>query len=121
MSRFPPRFQAWTFPRARVSGAVNNAYHRLSRAYPDPLDPDFVPLDITRLFSVTNLPSYRLLVDMTDLDGARIVITTGQAGNPFDGHDADQIDPWRSGETLPFRFTSEAVAAATVTTLSMAP
>ncbi|MGK2850620.1 MAG: penicillin acylase family protein [Candidatus Limnocylindrales bacterium] len=104
-----------------TAGAVNNAYYRLSRAYPDPLDPEFVPVDITRLFSVTNLPSYRLLIDMTDLDGARVVITTGQAGNPFDRHYTDQIDPWRSGETLPFPFTPEAVTAATVTTLTLTP
>lgn len=52
---------------------------------------------------------------------ARIVITTGQAGNPFDRHYADQIDPWRNGETLPFPFSSEAVAAATVTTMTMTP
>lgn len=104
-----------------AAGAVDNAYYRLGRAYPDPLDPDFVPLDITRLFSVTNLPSYRLLIDLTDVDGARVVTTTGQAGNPFDRHYADQIDPWRSGETLPFPFTREAVAAATVATLTLTP
>ena len=36
----------------------------------------------TELFTVTNLPSYRLAIDMSDLDGARIVITTGQSGQP---------------------------------------
>ncbi len=104
-----------------AAGAVNNTYYRLSRAYPDPLDPDFQPLGVTELFSVTNLPSYRLLIDMTDLDGARIVITTGQAGNPFDRHYTDQIDPWRRGDTLPLPFTRSAIDEATVTTLTLTP
>ena len=104
-----------------AAGAVNNTYYRLSRAYPDPLDPDFQPLHVTELFSVTNLPSYRLLIDMADLDGARIVITTGQAGNPFDRHYTDQIDPWRRGATLPLPFTRSAIDEATVTTLTLRP
>ena len=104
-----------------AAGAVNNTYYRLSRAYPDPLDPDFQPLDVTELFSVTNLQSYRLLIDMADLDGARIVITTGQAGNSFDRHYTDQIDPWRRGDTLPLPFTRSAIDEATVTTLTLTP
>ena len=36
----------------------------------------------TRCSTVTNLPSYRLAIDMSDVDGARIIITTGQSGNP---------------------------------------
>ena len=58
---------------------------------------------------------------MTDLDGARIVITTGQAGNPFDAHYRDQIEPWRTGDTLPLPFTRDAIAKATVATLTLQP
>jgi penicillin amidase len=70
---------------------------------------------------VTNLPSYRLTIDMGDLDSARIVITTGQAGNPFDRHYNDQIDQWRRGETVPLPFTPEAIARAAVSTLTLTP
>ena len=73
------------------------------------------------LFTVTNLPSYRLVIDMTDLDGARIVITTGQSGHPFDRHYTDQIDAWRTGGTLPLPFTEAAIGAATVATLTLEP
>lgn len=58
------------------------------------------------------LPSYRLL-DMTDLDGARIVLMSGQSGDPFDRHYNDNINRWRLGETLSFPFTATAVEAAT--------
>ena len=102
-------------------GAIDASYYRLSRAYPDPDDPDFKPLGMDGLFTVTNLPSYRLLIDMSDLDRARIVITTGQSGHPFDRHYTDQIEPWRTGSTLPLPFTPAAIDAATVTTLALQP
>jgi penicillin amidase len=104
-----------------ADGAIDASYYRLSRAYPDPEDPDFQPLGIDGLFTVTNLPSYRLVMDMSDLDGARIVITTGQSGLPFDRHYSDQIEPWRTGTTLPLPFTPAAVDAATVATLTLEP
>jgi penicillin G amidase len=104
-----------------AAGAVNASYYRLSRAYPDPTDPEFQPLAIDQLFSITSLPSYRLVVDLSDLDGARIVITTGQSGNPFDSHYGDQIEAWRTGEMLPLPFTRDAVTAAAVATLTLEP
>ncbi len=58
---------------------------------------------------------------MADLDGARIVITTGQSGNPYASHYDDQIEPWRTGETLALPFGRDAVAAATVATLTLSP
>ena len=104
-----------------ADGAVNASYYQLRRAYPDPEDPDFEPLGMDGLFTVTNLPSYRLAMDMSDLDGARIVITTGQSGLPFDRHYADQIGPWINGTTLPLPFTPAAIDAATVATLTLEP
>jgi penicillin amidase len=106
---------------AGAAGAIDNTYYRLGRAYPDPTDPAFKPLGINGLFTVTNLPSYRLVVDLRDLDGARLVITTGQSGNPFDHHYNDQIDPWRKGQLLPLPFTPTAIRAATVSTLTLTP
>ena len=70
---------------------------------------------------MTNMPSYRLAIDMSDLDGARIIITTGQSGNPFDAHYNDQIDPWIDGGTVPLPFTASAIAAAAASTLTLAP
>ena len=60
---------------------------------------------------MTNMPSYRLTIDMRDLDGARLIITTGQSGNPFDRHYNDQIGPWIDGETVPLPFTPAAISA----------
>ncbi len=116
----------WYFNEGPVAvpgapGTVNNSYYRLSRAYPDPTDPEFEPLGIDQLFTVTNLPSYRLLVDLSDLDSARIVITTGQSGHPFAPHYADQIEAWRTGDSYPLPLSRDAIAASTVATLTLSP
>jgi penicillin amidase len=104
-----------------AAGAVNNSSYRFRRAYPDPLDEEYVPAGIDRVFEVTNMPSMRFVVDMTDLDSARIVITTGQSGNPFDHHYNDMIEPWRTGETVPLPFTPAAIDAAASQTLVLQP
>jgi penicillin G amidase len=116
----------WYFnegPRAvpGTAGAVNNTYMRFSSAYPDPSDPDYVPVGIDHVFDMTNMPSYRLTVDMRDLDGARLIITTGQSGNPFDRHYNDQIGPWIDGETVPLPFTPAAVKAVAASTITLTP
>ena len=116
----------WYFNKGPVSvpgaaGAVNNQYYRPDRTYPDPLDPTFVPVGINRLFEVTTLPSYKLLIDMSDVDGARIVQTTGQSGNPGDSHYGDLIDEWAAGKTVPLPFTQQAVEATTAKRLTLTP
>ena len=62
-------FDKGPYPAPGAAGAVNNTYYRPSRAYPDPDDPTYVPVGIDGVFEVTNLPSYRLAIDMGDLDG----------------------------------------------------
>ncbi|HET9521812.1 MAG TPA: penicillin acylase family protein [Candidatus Limnocylindrales bacterium] len=104
-----------------ASGAINNTYFRPSRGYPDPEESDPAPAGLTTIFEVTNLPSYRLTIDMSDLDGARIVQTTGQSGNPADSHYGDLIDEWAAGETVPLPFTEAAVEAAAVRRLELVP
>jgi penicillin amidase len=108
-------------PVAGAAGAVNNTYYRASRAYLDPDDPDYVPAGLDRLFEVTNLPSYRLVIDMADPDGALIVQTTGQSGNPFDSHYGDLVDEWATGGMVPLPFSDEAIVAATVSVLELDP
>ncbi len=109
-------------PVGGAAGAIDNTYWRFERAYDDPYDEDDTPTDDLRtLFGVTNLPSYRLAIDMTDLDGARIVITTGQSGNPFAAHYGDLIDEWSEGRSIPLPFSETAVDAATETTLTLEP
>jgi len=104
-----------------AAGAPNAQSYRFKRAYPDPTDPAYVPLGIDGIFTVTNLPSYRLLIDMGDIDGARIITTTGQSGNPFDRHYNDMIDPWRAGASVTLPFSAEARERAATAELTLHP
>ena len=114
-------FNKGAIPVAGAAGAVDNNYYRVSRAYPNPNDPDYEPVGFAGVFEVTNLPSYRFTIDMGDQDGARIVQTTGQSGNPFDSHYGDLIDEWASGKTLPLPFSRSAVEAAEEKRLELVP
>jgi penicillin amidase len=104
-----------------AAGAVDNTYYRPSRLYPDPAVPGSSGAGFDTVFQVTNGPSYRLVVDMTALDAATIVTTTGQAGNPFDSHYGDLIDDWASGARIPLPFSASAVQDAGKATLTLQP
>jgi penicillin amidase len=114
-------FDKGPFPAPGAAGAVNNTYYRPSRAYADPDDPTYKPVGIDDVFSVTNLPSYRLSIDLGDLDGAQIVQTTGQSGNPFDRHYGDLIGDWLGGVSVPLPFSATAVNGAAVDRLQLVP
>ena len=103
------------------AGAVLNNYYRMWKAYPDPSDPAYKPAGFDTLFHVSNGPSYRLTIDMSDVDAARIINTTGQSGNPFDRHYGDLIDLWATGQTVPLPFGASAVGASIVATLTLTP
>ena len=72
------------------------------------------------VFGVAGGPSYRLLVDMSDLNGARIVITTGQSGNAVRPPLIDQIPLWLRGETVALPFSAASILANAAQTLTLA-
>ncbi len=104
-----------------AAGTIQNNTHRPGRGYPDPNDPSVRPVGIGGVFAVDVLPSYRLTIDLSDLDDARIVQTTGQSGNPFDGHYGDLIDLWRDGRSVTVPFSRSRVDAAAASTLVLTP
>ncbi|HEY7399307.1 MAG TPA: penicillin acylase family protein [Actinomycetota bacterium] len=65
--------------------------------------------------------SWRAVFDLDDLDRSVGVLTTGQSGNPASRHWNDQAPLWAAGEHKPLPFSEAAVAAATVSTLSLLP
>jgi len=110
-----------SYPVAGAAGAVDNTYYRFQTAYLDPNNPSYRPGGLHAVFDVTNGPSYRLAIDMGDLDGAGIVITTGQSGNPFDRHYGDLIGTWLAGRQIPLPFTPAAVRGAVASSLTLTP
>ena len=113
-------FDRGPYPVAGAPLAVDQTAFDLSRAYPDPYQ--HTPAgNLKTIFAATSGPSYRFVVDTGDLDGARIVITTGQSGVPFDTHYGDLIDRWLADETVTLPFSRPAVDAAATQTLRLAP
>ena len=115
-------FDKGPYPVAGAAGAVDATYYQFSVGYPDPYDSTVTAAtDLRSLFEMTNMPSYRLDIDLGRLDDARIIITTGQSGNPSDPHYGDLIDDWRLGQQVPLPFSAAAQHAASVVTLTLTP
>jgi penicillin amidase len=67
------------------------------------------------------IPSYRQIVDLSDLGNSVCVHTTGQSGQPGSRHFADMIDLWRRVEYHPMLFDREAILAQSEGTLTLKP
>jgi penicillin amidase len=72
-------------------------------------------------YEVDAVPSMRMVVDLSNLDGSRWVQLTGESGHAFTEHYRDQFDLWRTGQLLPMPWSEAAVGAATTEILSLQP
>jgi penicillin amidase len=116
-------FNAGPYGIPGTSDAVNNGNLTLGAWYPDPDEPGATPGTLIDAFTMTNHPSYRLAIEMAPerLDDARIVISTGQGGNPGGRHYSDLIDDWITGRSVPLPFTRDAVEGRMSTRLILEP
>jgi penicillin amidase len=72
-------------------------------------------------FSVTSLPSLRMIVDLGDFRQNVAIHTTGQSGHPYSKNYDDLIELWQKNEYLPMLWSPEQVEAAAVNTLVLKP
>jgi penicillin amidase len=72
-------------------------------------------------FDAYVVASWRVVYDLSDLDGSRGILPTGQSGNPASRHWNDQTDAWAAGELRPLPFTRSAVEAAATARLELVP
>ncbi|MFQ5594508.1 MAG: penicillin acylase family protein, partial [Anaerolineae bacterium] len=63
--------------------------------------------------------SYRMIVDLADLDASVSVCPTGQSGHPASPHYADQLADWQAGRYHAMLWHREAVTAAAEGTLHL--
>jgi penicillin amidase len=63
-------------------------------------------------FDAVVVPSWRQVVDLSNVDATLAVMSTGQSGNPASPHWNDQSPMWAAGELRPCPFTRPAVKAA---------
>ncbi|MHB8510744.1 MAG: penicillin acylase family protein [Actinomycetota bacterium] len=67
------------------------------------------------------LPSARLIMDLSNFDNSRSVITTGNSGNPASPHYRDQSTMWSKVEDHPMLFSRDAINAAAEGALTLLP
>jgi penicillin amidase len=75
----------------------------------------------TGSFAVVLGQELRFVVDFADLDGAAMVLTTGQSGQPASRHYLDHLALWLRGDHPRVPFTREAVDKATTGTTRIDP
>jgi len=72
-------------------------------------------------YDVTNLPSMRMIVDLSDLDASRWIQLTGNSAHAFSPHYHDQFALWRTGRTLPMRWSEARIRRESTATLTLRP
>ena len=72
-------------------------------------------------FTVSSLPSMRMIVDVGDFTQSVTVHTTGESGHPYSQHYDDMIDLWCNMGYYPMLWTREQVESATVNRLILNP
>jgi penicillin amidase len=110
-------FNKGPYPAPGSCTTINKICGWIANTYPPPGD----YADLPFVFPAGSSPSYRLVVDMGDLDGASIIHTTGQSGLPFDAHYGDYIDKWLANVGLPLPWSPSAVDAARRQELTLRP
>lgn len=67
------------------------------------------------------IPSYRLVIDMGDLQNSRAMHSTGQSGHPASDHYVDMIAPWRAVDYHNLRWGVEDIRASATRELELRP
>ncbi|MBI3303902.1 MAG: penicillin acylase family protein, partial [Deltaproteobacteria bacterium] len=72
-------------------------------------------------FDVVAAPSFRMVVDLSNIAHAYAMNTTGQSGRPFTPHYGDMIEAWAEVKYHPMWMDEEDIAAHTEGTLVLTP
>ncbi len=72
-------------------------------------------------YHVTGVPSMRMVVDLSHWDASRWIQLTGNSGHAYHPHYTDQLELWRTGETLPMRWERATIESEAVHTLTLVP
>jgi penicillin G amidase len=72
-------------------------------------------------YDVGVVPSWRQIIDLSDMDASVGIHTVGQSGNPASPHWNDFVEPWSKGEYHPLPFTRPAVERHAEHRLALAP
>ena len=57
-------------------------------------------------YAQTSHPSMRMVVDLADLEATRVILPTGQSGQPFAPHWGDMTERYLEGGYVTLRYTT---------------
>ncbi|WP_433259085.1 penicillin acylase family protein [Streptosporangium sp. CA-135522] len=77
--------------------------------------------DVQQDYAVSWLPSMRMVVDMSNLDGSQWINLTGASGHAFHDNYWDQAPLWANGRTVPMLAREESIKKAATHTLILGP
>ncbi len=85
------------------------------------LNASFPRYDGAGRFSMTAGPSWRHVVDFSDLDGSLVVLPHGQSGHPLSRHFFDFFDDWYGGRYHNLPISEARIRAAAVSEMTLRP
>jgi penicillin amidase len=99
------------------TAAVNNTGTggNFRKAYNNPPD------KLAAIFAERSVPSLRQIIDLSALNAARYIHTTGQSGLPAHPHYDDFIDKWRNIQYVPMWWAADDIKANAEGTLTLTP
>jgi len=102
--------------RYQHPGATSRLARRYMNLGPYPIGGDNNTVNIggfnrAKGYDVLAIPSMRMIVDMADMNGALVIGSMGQSGQPQHRHYSDMINLWRNGQYIPMYFSKEDVIA----------
>jgi len=72
-------------------------------------------------YEVTDIPSMRMIVDLSNLDNSLAIHSPGQSGHAFHPHYIDMVNRWRKIEYHPMLWSEKTITANTASTLRLIP
>jgi len=72
-------------------------------------------------FAVGGLPSYRMIIDLNDMDASWSIHTTGASAHPYSPYYDNLIEMWLRGDYKPMPFTRRAVEESAAHRLLLLP
>jgi penicillin amidase len=72
-------------------------------------------------YEVYAVPSMRMVVDLSNLDGSRWVQLSGNSGHAFHPNYTDQLELWRTGRDVPMHWERTSIDATAEHTLTFEP
>ncbi|HNP72172.1 MAG TPA: penicillin acylase family protein [Kouleothrix sp.] len=102
-------------------GALRPIFSRSVPNGGDGFTVDVAPPSTSDMYNQYHVPSYREIIDLSNLDSSRFMHTVGQSGQVLSGDYANLIERWVRVEYMPMRYAKASVDGATAARLVLTP